>query len=208
MKERIYYLDIAKAIVIVGTILLHIGAFHTLFCGGDGFWVFKYIAGIVGLLHCPYSMPAFFIMRGYYNKERSLADEIKGNCKRLIVPMFLLYYLPNPQWFCYAMFFSLLFYNLIHRLSNKCDSDKCFFIRSITSVCFARNHQRCLCPNLERTLVVLSMGNLRHKCPLLGGTPHQTESDSGVHRSQFDGVLFVPFQHVALAGVSYSSIHQ
>lgn len=120
MKERIYYLDIAKALVIVGTILLHIGSFHAGFGSEGDCWVFGKLVILVGLLHCPYSMPAFFMMRGYYNKERSLVDEIKSGCKRLIVPMFLLYYLPGgDQWFCYAMFFALIMYNLIHRIPNK-----------------------------------------------------------------------------------------
>lgn len=119
MKERLYFIDIAKALVIVGTIMLHLGTFHTYYNDGGSMWFFSHITWFVSALHCVYSMPVFFIMRGYYNKQRSLIEEIKGNCKRLIVPMFLLYYLPEAQWFCYAMFFSLIWYNLIQRLPNK-----------------------------------------------------------------------------------------
>lgn len=116
-KVRLYHLDIAKSLVIIGTILLHESHFYIAIWGGYN-KTFIWLAQIVIMLHCVYSMPLFFILRGYYNRPCSLMEEIIKGCKRLIVPMFLLYYW-DEQWFCYAMFFALIEYNLIRGIKNK-----------------------------------------------------------------------------------------
>lgn len=116
-KERLYHLDIAKSLVIIGTVLLHVGSLYV-YCWGGYNVVFVCLMKVVMALHCAYSMPLFFILRGYYNRPCSLSEEIIKGCKRLIVPMFLLYYW-GDQWFCYAMFFALIEYNLVRRIKNK-----------------------------------------------------------------------------------------
>lgn len=116
-KERLHYLDITKSLVIIGTILIHISYYYEAFCGGYN-KVFLYMEYVVGALVIFYYMPIYFIMRGYYYRSCSLSEEIINGCKRLIVPMFLLFYW-GEQWFCYAMFFALVEYNVIRRIRSK-----------------------------------------------------------------------------------------
>lgn len=112
--SRIKYFDIAKGIIILAIIFYHAACIQQIWWYGTN-WVFYWITAILVAIFMPWTMSAFFLMRGSYNKELPLVDEIKGSIKRLLVPMVILQY-EGEQWFCWALFFALIFYNLVNRI--------------------------------------------------------------------------------------------
>lgn len=93
-------------------------------------WQFTYIANgnneIFFNLHefCKYTfkmffMASFFIIHGFLHKNRSIKDNFIRGARTLLIPMLFLHP-SNKQWFCWAMFFAIILYDILHsKLSNK-----------------------------------------------------------------------------------------
>lgn len=118
MKNRNISIDIAKGLLILSVIFLHIGWFLLFKCNGVND-VFKLGNIISEFSFMSFFMPAFFFIHGYCSSHsKTLSEECKVGIKTLLVPMLLLN-VWHDQWFCWAMFFGCIFYNAIRRLSSE-----------------------------------------------------------------------------------------
>lgn len=114
MNNRINYLDITKGLLILEVIFIHEAYYFGNFPNCTGFSSIVIEFGKYGIFS--YFMAAFFILHGYYsNMDKTFNDECIYCIKSLIVPMILVM-LYIRFWFCWAMFFSLLAFNLLKRI--------------------------------------------------------------------------------------------
>lgn len=119
MRERDYSIDIAKGLLILSVIFLHIGWFLWAKCGGNN-EVFIFGMKISEYSFMSFFMPAFFFIHGYCSSHsKTLIDECKTGIKTLLVPMLLLN-VWHTHWFCWAMFFGCICYNAIRHIRSEC----------------------------------------------------------------------------------------
>lgn len=117
-KVRIKYFDIVKGMLILLEMFVHVG----LYLGCQGIQsgnnkVFGLIMIYVAFFIISFAMPAFLVLHGYLStKNRSFSDECKYAAVMLLLPMVLLM-IGISFWFCWAMFFALVFYNVIKRVN-------------------------------------------------------------------------------------------
>lgn len=113
-KERLHYFDIAKGIIILATVLFHVGGVTADSCNS----IFMQMRFSIALFISPFFMPMYFMIRGYYyKKELSFVNEAKSSAIRLLFPMVLLFYW-TEMWFCWAMFFAILIHHQLKRVKN------------------------------------------------------------------------------------------
>lgn len=120
MNTRLSYIDIAKGLLILMVVFLHVGYYPTSVWGGVN-RAFELGMNTIGYLFIPFFMAAFFILSGFCSdagKKRSVEETIKKGIIKLLVPMILLKF-DHDQWFCWAMFFALIFDCLIELIKNK-----------------------------------------------------------------------------------------
>lgn len=90
--------------------------------GGGVNRVFEIGMHAICFLFVPFFMAAFFLLSGFCSKPdkpQSINGTIKKGIVRLLVPMLLLELFHHDQWFCWAMFFALIFDCVIEKLNNK-----------------------------------------------------------------------------------------
>lgn len=117
-NQRCQYLDVAKGLLILEVIFAHVFFFYwgEFRCDVTGL---SFLGKTVVYAYCPYVMAAFFIMYGYYSNHKKTIEEVcKYGVKRLLVPMTIIL-LGFKFWFCWAMFFSLIFYSIIRRIKPR-----------------------------------------------------------------------------------------
>lgn len=120
MNTRLSYIDVAKGLLILMVVFLHVGYYPTSVWGGVN-RAFELGMNAISYLFIPFFMAAFFILSGFCSdagKKRSVEETIKKGIIRLLVPMILLKF-DHDQWFCWAMFFALIFDCLIELIKNK-----------------------------------------------------------------------------------------
>lgn len=140
-SERIKYFDIAKGMLIILVILVHISLYFG-YCPdppGNYNMVFSCIVGYLIYFFVPYAMPAFFVIHGYFTKKnRSFFDECKNAALSLLFPMVIL--MPGISfWFCWAMFFSIIIYNMIRKINSTVVRFSIVIILSFIGI-FLSNH--------------------------------------------------------------------
>lgn len=119
MMGKLKYIDIAKGILILLVIFLHVGYFLISSTIGAKNFFFHKLLTISDISFVPFFMAAFFIIHGFCSKtKRTFIETFEYGCKTLIIPCFFLNLWHN-HWFVVAMLGAMLIHCALRNLPDK-----------------------------------------------------------------------------------------